>query len=399
MQVAVLKRVMSQLKEKGKKLCLSKRLQSALEENERLKTDLSRFSTLLNMLPVPVWEQNETLQVTYQNLAYQTWLEQERDAENPMIEQSVTAMARQVMETSMQCSKSQQFTIGEKAKLFQITEIPLEEKKLVGFAIDASTVVKEEDYAKATVIYAPDMVLQYYNDAFLRLWQIDKVFLDSRPTYSQILNYLRDERKYPEQADFKSFKEKRLRLFKELASPFSDCLHLPDGRTIQMEIMRHHLGGLIFSFEEITERLFYERSYNMLSAVQKTVLEHMHEGIAMFGQNGRLTYYNPAYAQLWQLDKGFLDTNPHISGIMDVVQPFYYKDEWTRYNETFIALFSERISNIESIKRTDGLILERMSLPLPDGGIMVTYLDITHSNGKYAKPEHIKEHKAILNTI
>lgn len=395
MQVAVLKRVMSQLKEKSKKLRLSRRLQSAIEENERLKADLNKISTLLNSLPFPVWERDRNLKITYQNLAYNALLAEEEESsgsDDSQFKQSSSANAQKAIESSMLSSKSEQLQMDGGMRLFQITEIPLDDtEKLIGFAIDASSVSKEEDYIKSTAIYGPDMVLQYYNDAFLRLWQMDKAFLDSRPTYSQVITHLRDERKVPEQADFKAFKENRIRLFAELASPFTDCLYLPDGRSIQMEISRHHLGGLVFSFEEITERLSYERSYNLLSSVQKTVLEHLQEGVAVFGQNGRLTYHNSAYAHIWKLDTEYLAGSPHISEMLDLLKPLYITDDWSNYKKSCVSMLSERVSSVETIKRADGMIVKRICVPLPDGGMMISYLDITDLK--------VKEQKARLKSI
>ena len=63
----------------------------------------------------------------------------------------------------------------------------------------------------------------------------------------------------------------------------------------------HPLGGLIFVYEDVTDRLALERSYNTLIEVQRETLDNLYEGIAVFGSDGRLKLHNPAYRKIWGL--------------------------------------------------------------------------------------------------
>jgi len=68
-----------------------------------------------------------------------------------------------------------------------------------------------------------------------------------------------------------------------LIEPESELLHLPDGRTLSMSVSPHPLGGLIFVYEDVTDRLALERSYNTLIEVQRETLDNLFEAIAVFG--------------------------------------------------------------------------------------------------------------------
>ena len=403
MQVSGLKRIIVRLRANNKKN-LSDRLKRSLLVNEQLKLDLKNISNILNSLPVPIWERDMDLNIIYQNLAYSMLIEQESDFtgnDSDKLGNAARQVAEQARETHRPESNTSHMTIGDVNKVFQITEIPLLfENRFVGFALDKSTMLENtvehpvrntESYTKATAIFGPNMEVVYMNSEYIRLWQIDRPFLDTNPNYVALLDRLQTERKLPEQANYKSFKQSRIKLFSELVSPYKDCLYLPDGRSIQMEITRHELGGLMFSFEDITERLSFERSYNMLSAVQKTVLEHLHEGVAVFGPNGRLAFYNSTYARIWGLDAGFLTTKPHITQLLDVLRPLYLTDDWEQFKASFIRMLSERIACRESIERSDGLLVDRISVPLPDGSMLISYLDITDLN--------LRRHKAKLKCV
>jgi len=41
-------------------------------------------------------------------------------------------------------------------------------------------------------IYGKDMRLKFYNFAFVALWKLDETWLDTEPTYAEVLESLRD---------------------------------------------------------------------------------------------------------------------------------------------------------------------------------------------------------------
>ena len=54
----------------------------------------------------------------------------------------------------------------------------------------------------------------------------------------------------------------------------------------------------------------------MVDAHRRT-LDNLATGVAIFGADGRLTFYNAAFRSLWDLDVGFLDQGPSDSAILD----------------------------------------------------------------------------------
>jgi len=98
----------------------------------------------------------------------------------------------------------------------------------------------------------------------------------------------REARLLPEAADFRAFKCEQLALFTSVIRPQQDLLHLPDGRTLLLSISPHPFGGLIFVYEDVSDRLALERSCNTLTKVRRATLDHLFEGIAVYGSDGRL---------------------------------------------------------------------------------------------------------------
>ena len=167
-------------------------------------------------------------------------------------------------------------------------------------------------------------------------------------------------------------------MFTSLIEPQQELMHLPDGRTLSLSVSPHPFGGLIFVYEDVTDRLALERSYNTLIEVQRESLDNLFEGIAVFGSDGRLKLHNPAYRQLWGLDESDLEGEPHISEIVEKTRRFYDDGgDWPTLKSRIIARLSGGTLERDLLDRADGTVLQVATVPLPDGNMLLSYLDIT----------------------
>ena len=131
-----------------------------------------------------------------------------------------------------------------------------------------------------------------------------------------MLDRLRAFRKLPEQADFRKWKAELHDAYRAI-EPRQHEWYLPDGRTLRVVTTPNPEGGVTYLFDDVTERLKLVRRYEALIGVQGETLEALNEGVAVFGSDGRLDLYNPAFARLWRLNSNDLNGSnpaerPHI---------------------------------------------------------------------------------------
>src|SRR5665647_1892609 len=117
---------------------------------------------------------------------------------------------------------------------------------------------------------------------------------------------LRAARKLPEQADFRSWRADLFAAYRSVEAR-EQWWHMPDGQTLRVIANPHPQGGATWVYENVTERLDLESRYNALVSVQGETLDHLAEGVAVFGSDGRIRLHNPAFETVWQLDAAFLD--------------------------------------------------------------------------------------------
>ena len=205
------------------------------------------------------------------------------------------------------------------------------------------------------------------------LWQQDSQWLDSSPSYSSFLENVREKRLLPEVPDFKSYKDEELSAFNKILEPKEDLLHLPNDNTIRRVRSPHPMGGLVFAFEDVSDRLATQRAYNALVQVQTEILDNLFDAVIIFGSNGRLNAYNQAYLSLWNLEEIFLQKEPSITELLEEERHFFNNVEnWQDLKSDIIEHLTNANTKTFRLIRNDGVQIDILSSLLSDGSIMVT---------------------------
>ena len=355
----------------------------------------------LDAVPVPVWRRDSEFAIVDCNAAYAAALDaaraavlaESREIASASARNKALALARAAVATGVPQSESRHVVIAGSRRLLAVTEIPERGGGTIGFALDrtdlesaqgelarhvsAHGVVLESIHA-AVAIYGGDKRLKFFNAAFAALWGLEADWLAGEPALDEVLERLRERRRIPELVDFRGFKRQQLATFTSLIEPQQEMMHLPDGRTLSMSVSPHPLGGLTFVYEDVTDRLALESSYNTLIEVQRETLDNLFEGIAVFGSDARLKLYNPAYRRIWALDEADLAGEPHVSEIVDKTRAFYDdRGDWLAVRQEVIAQVTDHAPSAAPLDRRDGSKLEVAATPLPDGNVLLTCLDVT----------------------
>jgi signal transduction histidine kinase len=351
-------------------------------------------------IPLPVWRRGRGLGLVDCNNAYagaldslrQTVLSESRELAPESGREKARALARAAANGTIK-SERRHIVIGGSRRLLEVCELPDGAGGTIGFAVDRTDLeIAESELARhinahgqvlenihaAVAIYGTDKRLSFFNSAFARLWSIEEDWLAGHPSLDEVLERLRERRRIPEFADFRLFKRQQLGLFTSLIEPQHELMHLPDDRTLSVSMSPHPLGGLLFVYEDVTDRLTLERSYNTLIEVQRETLDNLYEGIALFGGDGRLKLHNPGYRKIWGLSEADLEGEPHIGDIVERMRPFYDDGgDWPAMRQHIIANITAQTPTSGPLDRRDGSVVQLATVPLPDGNVLVTCLDVT----------------------
>ena len=358
---------------------------------------------LIDRLPIPVWWRDQDLDMVGCNSAYaaamdsdtKTVLREKRELGAGYLDRDGRSLARRAMNTQSAQSESHHIVIGGRRCLFEFAEMQLGHpaRGVGGFATDV-TMIEEvqselashvaahaevlESLWAAIAIYGPDQRLKFFNSAFLEMWNIDAPALNGEPSLGDVLETLRERRRLPEYLDFQAFKQETGALFNTLIEPREELLHLPDERTLRMIVSSHPMGGLMFVYENVTDSLALERSYNTLTEVQRETLDNLHEAVSVFGPDGRLKLWNVEAAVMWNLTLTEASLDLHIGDILEQTRSqFPPIDDWAARKQRLILAVTEPKPQSGRLRRIDGRIIDYNCVPLPDGGCLLGYIDVT----------------------
>lgn len=221
------------------------------------------------------------------------------------------------------------------------------------------------------------------NRAYAQLWRLDPKWLKRGMDERAILDKLRTDGMLPAEPDYQAWRAKHLQSYTIKTPRESDPWHLPDGRTVQViSAPAGPKGGVIYVFEDITDQLKLKSQHKTQLDVQRSTLNALNEGVAVFGTNGRLTLANPRLSTLWKLPTNLLDTSPHIDQIIEAVARVLPEDGpslWRDLKRGIVDLNPTRTDTQGRITRADGKMLDYAITRLPDGQTMMTFVDVTES--------------------
>ncbi len=373
---------------------------------ETAEAQAKALRTLLEAVPVPVWQRDPKGQVSWTNAAYSAAVSrpaiagakaphrQAKDAE-PGVEELLSESARRAMaisrlEGDIFRARTNAVMAGERRTL-DVCEVPVEDGA-VGIAFDATEAEDAkaelqrhiESHARtldqlhtAVAIFGPDKRLLFHNEAYRELLGLDHAWLLTAPLDAEILERLREIGRVPEQTDFRAWKRQTLEIYRAL-EPREDWWPMPDGQMLRVVATPGAEGGVIYFYEDHTEKLDLESRLDTLGRVQGETLDNLREGVAVFASNGRLSLCNPSFAEMWGLGAGVAMDEPHIDEIIGAASGFDTAPDWKRI-KAMVTEIDTRESTGGRMTRSDGKTLDYLVQPLPDGATLVTFGDMTDS--------------------
>lgn len=358
------------------------------------ETDLWR--ALHDSLPAPAWLRDAAGRITWVNAAYAHAVES-RDGTEAVARglELLDAPARDAAATARTAGEPYRGRVGAVVAggrhMLDVVEVP-GRAGAAGVAADLAEIdALRDDLAKqldsqartldqlstAVAIFDRAKRLIFHNTAYASLWGLDPAFLDSRPTDGEILDRLRAERRLPEQADYRAWKAGLMANYQAVET--SEAIwYLPDGRTLRVVTNPNLKGGVIYLFDNVTERYHLESRFNALIRVQGETLDTLKEAVAVFGTDGRLKLFNPAFADMWRLDAGKLADQPHIDALAAHCVPQSIDVAvWAEVRSAVSGLHDARSGFERRLQRRDGSVVDCAAAPLPDGATLLTFIDVT----------------------
>lgn len=380
---------------------LSSTIDGLTQKNATLTRKLDIADRILDNIPWPVWYRDQNLKVEYCNNTYASILDTSRDVvikkNLPLISGALFGQGHSLAESVKKSEKpqtvSQYVIVNGARKTFSISEIPFASESL-GYAVDNTNLEEAiknldkvisahgevlEAIPTAIAIFGQNTRLSFYNSAYKKMTGFDEVWLNSAPSYGELLEKKRIYRQLPEYADFQFYKTEQLGMFVSLLEQKQDMLYLPNGNVIRRCVTPHPLGGLIFMLDDISESILLQRENSTVLSVQKETINNLIEGVSVFGSDNRLKFINASMLKLWNINEN-IPHGTHISEFIEYIRrEIEYVGTWEEYSSNVISNLTDRMTKSGRILKKDNSVIFFTYSPLPDGSHLHSYIDVTDS--------------------
>ena len=367
-----------------------------LTQHQRLAREVRASRALLDTLPMPVWLRGKDGRITWVNTAYVKAVDAQsraevQDRQLELLEQRQRKTADRALSRGEGFRGRLPLLVGGQRKPYDVTVVPFQDATAAA-AIDVAAIERTQGeldrqiavydrtldrVAIAVAIFNRQQQLVFFNEAYVKLWQLDSDWLKARPADGAVLDRLRELGRLPQVVNYPEWKSKALACYGEAASQ-EDWWHLPDGRMLHVVSERRSDGGVTYLFVDETERLALETEARVLNEVQRETLDSLKEGVAVFGTDGRLKLFNSAFADIWNLSRRTLGENPHIDEIIAMMRQLHDDPPTWAHIAGVVTSFSQERETFEGqMVRSDDSIVDYAAMPLPDGATLFTFADVT----------------------
>lgn len=366
----------------------------------------AQSAVAMENIPFPVWLRDLDGKLIQVNQTYTHYvgqkhvtdvLEKNIDLFEPSKRLSFKDQTQKIIEMGKSKRERLYTIVNGQRRAFSVTYVPLEPLNAVmSVAIDVtgeeealselSRVLESQTETlnrlqSPVAIFGPDKALRFWNQAFQKLTGITEEKLGGQIDHGELLDEMRATRRLPEQADFQGWKTEVLKHYTALLEPLEEMWHMPEGTSFRVLTQPHPLGGVLLLFEDMTDRLALEGSYNTLIAVQRESLEHLHEAIAVFGLDGKLQLFNSSLNEVWGPDFAPVE-GMHLSDCISCVRLIAKADpDQKSFDDNLGGWIAKRRSRDGRWQRKDGRVIDYALVPLPDGAMLLSQIDVTDSFG------------------
>jgi len=386
---------------------------TSASEDERAKLSLRLRQTegaldslthLIESAPFPMWFRGPDLKLGLVNSAFVDAVEA-RDAEDVITrgielideagDNGAEAAARHAIEAGKIQSRNQAAIIRGERRMLRIVNVPLQTGAVAGFAIDIQD-LEDARYELARHIqsqrelsdrmtagaaqFDADQSLNFYNQPFAVMAQLDPEWLSERPEFDRVLERMRENHRLPETRDFPAWKDERRAWFSSADEVVEEEWMLANGDHLRVVAQALPDGGLRLFLEDRTEQVRLASARDTLLRVRAATFDNLFEAISVFASDGRLYLWNRRFCQVWDLDEDWLAEHPRVDELVPAMAlKLVNPTAAAQIREQVRQTTSKRESAGGRVSMTDGRHFEFAAVPLPDGNALFTMVDVTDS--------------------
>ncbi|WP_284125187.1 PAS domain-containing sensor histidine kinase [Parerythrobacter aestuarii] len=371
------------------------------EESARAKGDFAALVGLIEAAPMPMWFRGPDTKLRLVNSAYVTAVGA-KNADTVVTEQveliepvdglTAAQVSGQAAQQNHPIERIVQATIGGERRALRVSDLPLGEEGIAGYAVDIQEMEEQarehRAYTEAqrgmmdrlsvgVAQFNAERKLTFANQPFRRIFGMRLGIGGDGLTLDRLLTEARDAGKTPEVRDFPAWRADHLEWF-GAGEAQEEAWTLSDGTHLRIVAQPMPDGGLAVIAEDRTEQLALSATRDTLLRTRTATLDSLFEALAVFAPDGHLQLWNRSFAGTWGVEQETLDAHPLVDDLLEEIAGNLTRPKRVKViGEVIRSATLDRKEQAGRVSLADGRTLEFAGIPLPDGNGLLTTLDVT----------------------
>lgn len=224
-----------------------------------------------------------------------------------------------------------------------------------------------------------DLRIRIANRAYRRMWRFPEEFFDNHPTLREDMEFTRARGLYDiPDGDWEAYYHSRVSAI-ACGDIAPTELRMSDGRVVQYQCIALPHGGRMLTYFDITTLKQREEELRAKTAILGATLENMDQGITMVDANLNVIAFNRRFIELLDLppDRFTLGFNLEDAFRFNAERGEYGPGDVEAMVRSRVELARRFIPHQFERVRPNGAVIEIRGHPLPGGGLVSTYTDVT----------------------
>jgi signal transduction histidine kinase len=173
-----------------------------------------------------------------------------------------------------------------------------------------------------------------------------------------------------------------------------------DGRTVEVTSDPTPDGGFVVTMTDISALAEAEAAAKQRASMLQAMLDNIRHGIALFDQDGRVLAANPVFRAMLDLPEAVIAPGrPMADFVTLMLERGEYGEGEAGLAAAQAMLGRDRSRPLRTTRtRPNGMTVETVSDPIPGGGWVITYTDVTEDRRIRAELERAKNAAEAANT-
>ena len=250
-------------------------------------------------------------------------------------------------------------------------------------------------------LFDADERLILCNEQYLRIYRLDPAVIKPGISLRDLIAHFVAQGHAPGRSAEEFYAQRRSEIARGESSV--GVMTCGDGRTVQAISSPMPDGGWVTACYDITDRMRYEETLKQQNLLLDAALENMAHGLCVYDKDMRLVCRNSRYLELYKLTPEEAKPGAHLSDLVDLTMRHgVYSAEYDA--EQIMSAARERIVNLDNAvlhrRMANGRLIAVRYRPLPDGGFVGTYEDITERERAHEElSEQHRRFDAALNNM